>query len=192
MLSWDRFWPCISGVVSPLSNWASFPQICLRARLFVVFYCSCDVIRDVIVCKTYVFADSQGSRLNFPVVENVVTQMHIQLAARREFMIKILECIFTLKILRRLESGSARNNIHQNNKQKPEIMGVGRIYSRVGPLGNFSKFFPEGPKVAKFVFSHPKLRKQPFLLKISKYRGPRPPCSALPTPIPEITNENIG
>ena len=46
-----------------------------------------DVIHDVIVCKSYVFAYSQGSRLFFPVVENVLTQMHIQLAARREFMI---------------------------------------------------------------------------------------------------------
>ena len=34
-----------------------------------------------------VFADSRGPRLFFPVVENVLTQMHIQLAARREFMI---------------------------------------------------------------------------------------------------------
>ena len=33
----------------------------------------------------------------FPVVENVLTQMHIQLAARREFVIWILECIFTKK-----------------------------------------------------------------------------------------------
>jgi len=46
-----------------------------------------DVIHDVIVCKSYVFVDSQGSRLFFPVVENVLTQMNIQIAARREFMI---------------------------------------------------------------------------------------------------------
>jgi len=39
-----------------------------------------DVIHDVIVCKSYVFAYSQGSRLFFPVVENVLTQMRIQLA----------------------------------------------------------------------------------------------------------------
>jgi len=32
-----------------------------------------------------VFADSQGSRLFFPVVENVLIQMHIQLVARREY-----------------------------------------------------------------------------------------------------------
>jgi len=44
-----------------------------------------DVIHDVIVCKSYVFADSQGFRLFFPVVENVPTQMHIQLAARSKY-----------------------------------------------------------------------------------------------------------
>ena len=47
---------------------------------------SYDVIHDVIVCQSYVFADSQGSRLFFPGVENVLTQIHIQSAARREFM----------------------------------------------------------------------------------------------------------
>jgi len=30
-------------------------------------------------CKNYVFADSQRSRLLFPVVENVLTQLHMQL-----------------------------------------------------------------------------------------------------------------
>jgi len=34
-----------------------------------------DVIHDVIVCKSSVFADSQGSRLFFPVVQNVLTQI---------------------------------------------------------------------------------------------------------------------
>jgi len=57
--------------------------------------------------KSYVFADSHGSRLFFPVVENVLTQTHIQLAARREFMIRILECIFSKKkYFHRLESDS--------------------------------------------------------------------------------------
>jgi len=56
-----------------------------------------DEYHDVIVFTSYVFADSQGSRLFFPVVENVLTQINIQLAARREFMIYILECIFTKK-----------------------------------------------------------------------------------------------
>jgi len=37
-----------------------------------------DVTHDVIVCKSYVFADSQGSRLFFLGVENVLTQIHIQ------------------------------------------------------------------------------------------------------------------
>jgi len=43
---------------------------------------SYDVIHDVIVCKSYVFADSQGSRLFFTVVANAFTQMHMQLAGR--------------------------------------------------------------------------------------------------------------
>ena len=42
-----------------------------------------DDFPDMIVCKNYVFADSQRSRLLFAVVENVLTQLHIQLAARR-------------------------------------------------------------------------------------------------------------
>jgi len=46
-----------------------------------------DVIHDVIVSKSYVFADWQGSCLFFPVVENVLTQIYIQLGARREFVI---------------------------------------------------------------------------------------------------------
>ena len=45
-----------------------------------------DLIDDVIVCKNC-FADSQRSRLSFPVVENVLTQLRIPLVARREFMI---------------------------------------------------------------------------------------------------------
>jgi len=45
-----------------------------------------DVIHDVWVCKSYVFADSQGTRLFLTVVEYVLTEMHVQLAARRAFM----------------------------------------------------------------------------------------------------------
>ena len=41
-----------------------------------------------------------------------------------------------------------------------------------GALVDFSKFFPGGPKVVQFVSSHSKLRKQPFLLKISKWPPP--------------------
>jgi len=44
-----------------------------------------DVIHDIIICKRYVCAVTQGSRLLFLVVENVLTQLHIRLAARREF-----------------------------------------------------------------------------------------------------------
>ena len=50
-----------------------------------------DEFPDVIVCKNYVFADSQRSRLLFVVVENVLTQLHIQFAARRYFLIQELD-----------------------------------------------------------------------------------------------------
>ena len=62
-------------------------------------------------------------------------------------------------------------------------MGVGRIFSKGGQQGIFPKFFQGGPKVVKFDFSHLKLRKQPFLLKISKARGPWPPCLSFLTPM---------
>jgi len=60
--------------------------------------------------------------------------------------------------------------------QKPIYMVVGRIFSR-GALWDLSKIFLGGQKVVKFDFSHSKLRKQPFLLKFSKSRGPRSPCA---------------
>jgi len=41
-------------------------------------------------------------------------------------------------------------------------MGVGRVFSKGVTLGDFSKIFPGGSKVVKFVFSHSKVRKQPF------------------------------
>ena len=55
-------------------------------------------------------------------------------------------------------------------------MGVGGIFSRGGgALGDFSKIFPWGVKVVKYDFSHWKLRKQYFLLRISKFwRGIEP------------------
>jgi len=40
-----------------------------------------------------------------------------------------------------------------------------------GTSGFFQNFSKGEPKVVKFVFSHSKLRKQPFLLIISKSRG---------------------
>jgi len=45
-------------------------------------------------------------------------------------------------------------------------MGVGRILSR-GDTRVFSKICVGGAKVAKFGFSHSKLRKPPFLLEFS-------------------------
>jgi len=46
-----------------------------------------------------------------------------------------------------------------------------------GELGDFFKIFPGGPKVMKFVFSHSKLRKQPFFAMNFKIQlGSRPTC----------------
>ena len=60
-------------------------------------------------------------------------------------------------------------------------MGAEWIFSRGATRGFFLNF-PRGPKVVKFHFSHSKLRKQPFLLKISQSRG-LGPLSPLPTPM---------
>jgi len=66
-----------------------------------------------------------------------------------------------------------------------DSMGVGRIFSREGPLLDFTKFLLGGAKVVKFVFSYSKQNKQPFLLKFSKSKGGQVPvlpsfrCSCL-------------
>jgi len=66
-------------------------------------------------------------------------------------------------------------------------MGVGRIFSRGEPVGDFPKIFSRGPKVVKFGFYPSKLKKQPFLLIISKSRGGQgPPCTPLPTPMTTV------
>jgi len=77
------------------------------------------VSHDARFCKNYVFADLQRSPLLFPVVENVLAQLYMQLVARREF--KHWSVFLPLKTFHRLETDSARNNIHPNNKQEPEI-----------------------------------------------------------------------
>jgi len=60
-------------------------------------------------------------------------------------------------------------------------MGVGRIFSRGTSRGFSQIFFQGGPKVVKFGFHPSKLKKQPFLLIISKSRGVQGP--PLPTPM---------
>ena len=63
-------------------------------------------------------------------------QLQIQLAARREFLIFLtLRCILTKKeYFHRLKSDSATNNIHPNNRQKPEITNknTGKITCKYG------------------------------------------------------------
>jgi len=58
---------------------------------------------------------------------------------------------------------------------------VGKIFTGGAARGFFQNFAGRRPKVVKFVFSHPKLRKQTFLLKIFKSRGDQGPLAPLPT-----------
>jgi len=58
-----------------------------------------------------------------------------------------------------------------------QAMGVGRIFSRGGTMVFFHNFSRGEPKVVTFVFSHLKLRKQLFFLKISKSGGGQGPSS---------------
>jgi len=88
------------------------------------------------------------------------------------------ECLYQ-KLSRLLEK-------RQTTPTGVTTMGIGRIFSR-GGTGGFSKIFPGGPKVVKFVFSHSKLKKQPFLLKISKSRGALAHSPLLPTPMVATT-----
>jgi len=51
-------------------------------------------------------------------------------------------------------------------------------FIQVGAPGYFSKIFPGGAKSGEFVFSHSKLRKQPFFAEIFKIqRWRQPHCS---------------
>jgi len=52
-------------------------------------------------------------------------------------------------------------------------MVVGRIFHGKATRG-FSKIFLGVPKLVKFVFSHSKLRKQPFCWNFQNPRGPSP------------------
>jgi len=58
------------------------------------------------------------------------------------------------------------------------VHGRRKDFFQGGPLGHFSKIFLGGGNTVKFVFSHLKLRKQPFLVKFSKSRMPFPPSGA--------------
>jgi len=60
-------------------------------------------------------------------------------------------------------------------------MGVGRIFSREA----LRDFFRGGGKSSEICFSHSKLRKQPFLLKLSKSRR-------VPTPMSLTYIQTIG
>jgi len=54
--------------------------------------------------------------------------------------------------------------------------GRRKDFFQEGATRGFSKYFPRGSKVVKFVFSHSKLRKQPLFAKKFKIQGvPTPP-----------------
>ena len=92
-----------------------------------------DVIHDVIVCKSYIFADSQGSRLFFPLVENVLTQMHIHSPLREENLWYEYWSVFLL-----------RKNISQarewlgNKQHSPEQYGDTKDYKQKHRKKNMS------------------------------------------------------
>ena len=71
-------------------------------------------------------------------------------------------------------SGSSEEEVLFNLLTRPEGFFPGGA-----TRGFFQILSREWPKVVKFVFSHSKLRKQPFLLKISKYRGGQGPLCPL-------------
>ena len=63
-------------------------------------------------------------------------------------------------------------------------MGVGKIFSKGGPVRDFPKIFSRGgPKVVKFGFYPSKLKKQPFFLIISKSKGGQGSLPPFPTPM---------
>jgi len=63
-------------------------------------------------------------------------------------------------------------------------MGVGRIFSRGGPVRDIPKIFSRGgPKVVKFGFYLSKLKKQPFFADNFTIQGGLAPYAPLPTPM---------
>jgi len=54
-------------------------------------------------------------------------------------------------------------------------MGVGRIFSREGPVGDFPKFFSRGAKNGEFRFLSLEIKKQPLFANNFKIQGSRPP-----------------
>jgi len=64
--------------------------------------------------------------------------------------------------------------------------GRRKVFFQGGPLRDFPKFFHEGPKVVKFVFSLSKLRKQPFLAEIFKIQEGQGPLLPRPSDAHEV------
>ena len=64
-------------------------------------------------------------------------------------------------------------------------MGVGRIFSKEGPLADFSKIFLGEAKSGEICWFPLKTKKINFFVKIFKIQGALPPI--LPTPVVEVT-----
>jgi len=80
-----------------------------------------------------VFADTQGSRLFFSGSrECAYSNAHTVSCEKRIYDINTGVYFYLEKIFHSLESDSARNNIHPNNKLKPEIANknTGKITCR--------------------------------------------------------------
>jgi len=79
---------------------------------------------------------------------------------------------------------SYRRNTPPLEKANAAHMGVGRIFSRWGAVGNFLKIFSRGgQKWWNLVFTPRNWKNDLFLLIISKSWVPRSPCPPFPTPM---------
>ena len=80
-------------------------------------------------------------------------------------------------------------NVADNRQSVVRLLELGCQHGRRkdffrggGSRGFYQNFFQGWPKVVKFVFYHSKLKKQPFLLIISNFRGAGPPLPPLRRP----------
>jgi len=65
-------------------------------------------------------------------------------------------------------------------------MGVGRIFSRGGPLGDFFYIFPEGGKSDEIWFLPLKTKKTTFFAENVKIQGDKAPLPPLLTPMASV------
>jgi len=84
-----------------------------------------DVIHDVIVCKSYVFVDSQGTRLFFSCSQDsAYSNSHTVSCEKIICDMNTRVYFYYEKKFHRLSGDSARNNIDPNNKHRLTIRPV--------------------------------------------------------------------